>query len=101
MAGLLLLVPAVAAGAKDGDDDRGEARVTATCSKGASADLRLRARDGAIRLEFELRRQRSGELWRVAVVQERRVVWRASLRTRMTSPTVWPTMTQSSCAGGT
>jgi hypothetical protein len=81
VAGLLLVAPA-AAGAKDGDDDRGEARVTATCSQGASAELRLRARDGSIRLEFELRRRRAGELWRVAVVQERRVVWRASLRTR-------------------
>jgi hypothetical protein len=80
----LLLVPA-GAYAKDGDDDRREARVTARCSKGATAELRLRSRDGAIRLEFELRRRRSGELWRVAVVQERRVVWRASLRTRGSS----------------
>ena len=59
--------------------------MTATCSKGATAELRLRSRDGEIRLEFELRRRRSGELWRVAVVQERRVVWRASLRTRGSS----------------
>jgi hypothetical protein len=84
----LLLVAPSAALAKDGgsgSDDRREARVTATCSKGATAELRLRSRDGAIRLEFELRRRRSGELWRVAVVQERRVVWRASLRTRGSS----------------
>jgi hypothetical protein len=80
---LALLVAATPAGAKDGgSDDRREARVTATCSRGASAELRLRSRDGTIRVEFDLRRRRSGELWRVALVQERRVRWRASLRTR-------------------
>ena len=81
-----LLAAAPAAGAKDGgSDDRREARVDATCSRGATAELRLRSRDGAIRVEFDLRRRRSGELWRVAVVQERRVRWRASLRTRGSS----------------
>jgi len=77
----LLLVPA-GAGAKDGDDDRREARVKATCSKGATGELRLRSRDGSIRLEFDLRRRASGELWRVVVVQERRVRARTSLRTK-------------------
>jgi len=77
----LLLVPA-GANAKDGDGDRREARVKATCSKGATAELRLRSRDGAIRVEFDLRRRASGELWRVVVVQERQVRARASLRTK-------------------
>jgi len=77
----LLLVPA-GAGAKNGDGDRREARVKATCSRGATAELRLRSRDGSIRLEFDLRRRAGGELWRVVVVQERRVRSRASLRTK-------------------
>jgi hypothetical protein len=72
--------------AKDGGDDgRREARVAASCSQGAAADLRLRSRDGRIRLEFELRRRRAGERWRIVLVQERRVVWRATLRTRGSS----------------
>ena len=86
----LLCAPAAAA-ARDGDSsgsgsgDRREARVKAVCSQGATAELRLRSRDGSIRVEFDLRRRRSGELWRIALVQERRVQWRASLRTRGSS----------------
>lgn len=67
------------------DDGRREARVDGTCSKGASSKLRLRSRDGEIRLEFDVKRRRSGEAWRVVIVHERRVVWRATLRTRSTS----------------
>lgn len=78
-----LLFAAPAAGAKDGgSDDRREARVKASCSRGATAELRLRSRDGAIRVEFDLRRRAGGELWRVVVVQERKVRARASLRTK-------------------
>jgi hypothetical protein len=42
---------------------------------------RLRARDGTIRGEFGVRRSRSGESWRVVLVHERRVAWRATVRT--------------------
>lgn len=75
-----LLLGAAPAVARD-DDGRREARVAATCSKGASGQLRLRSRDGEIRLEFEVKRRRRGESWRVVLVQERRVVWRRTLRT--------------------
>jgi hypothetical protein len=76
--------------AKDGDDDDGrrEARVGVTCSKGATGQLRLRSRDGTIRLEFEVRRRRSGEAWRVVIVHERRVEWRQTLRTRGSSGSI-------------
>lgn len=79
-----LLLGAAPAAADDGDGDgdgRREARVAASCSKGASGQLRLRSRDGEIRLEFEVKRRRRGESWRVVLVQERRVVWRRTLRT--------------------
>jgi hypothetical protein len=69
----------------DGDARSGEARVAATCSRGATAQLRLRARDGEIRLEYEVKRRRRGERWRVVLVQERRVVWRAVVRTSKSS----------------
>lgn len=74
---------------KDGQDDgRREAEVAGRCGKGASSQMRLRSRDGEIRLEFEVRRRRSGEAWRVVLVQERRVVWRATLRPRRSSGTI-------------
>lgn len=78
--GLLLGGPPALAD-DDADDRRSEARVSATCSKGASARLRLRARDGEIRVEYEVKRRRRGERWRVVLVQERRVVWRGVMRT--------------------
>jgi len=78
----LLLAGAAPATARDGDDDRRrEARVEGTCGKGASSKLRLRSRDGEIRVEFEVRRNRRGERWRVVLVHERRVAWRGSVRT--------------------
>jgi hypothetical protein len=61
------------------DDD---VRVSGSCGAGASSKLRLRAKDGAIRVEFEVRSRRRGESWRVALVHERRVVWRGRARTR-------------------
>jgi hypothetical protein len=75
------LAPATAV-AKDGDDDgRREARVTGTCSSGAASTLRLRSRDGEIRVDFQVKRRRAGESWRVVVVHERRVASRTSART--------------------
>jgi hypothetical protein len=79
---LAALVCAAPAAARDGDDgDRGEARAGGHCSRGTTSRLRLRADDGAIRVEFEVRRRRAGEAWRVVIVQERRVAARASVRT--------------------
>jgi hypothetical protein len=59
-----------------------DVRVSGTCGKGASSEFRLRAKDGAIRVEFEVRSRRTGERWRVVLVHERRVAWRGSARTR-------------------
>jgi hypothetical protein len=75
------------AGARDGDDDDGrrEARVEGTCAKGASSKLRLRSRDGTISVEFEVKRSRRGERWRVVLVHERRVAWRGTVRTHRSS----------------
>ena len=38
-----------------------------------------------IRLEFEVRRRRNREAWRIVLVHERRVEWRNTLRTRGSS----------------
>ena len=58
-----------------------DARVNGRCSKGASSQLRLRARDGSIRVEFEVKRRKPRESWRVVFVHERRVAWRGTVRT--------------------
>lgn len=82
LAVVLVLLAAAPAARADGDS---EARVSGRCSAGASSELRIRARDGAIAVEFTLRRHRSGEAWRVVLVHERRVRWRGTLRTRGSS----------------
>jgi len=64
---------------RHGDD---EVRVRGSCGKGARAKLRLRSKEDAIRVEFEVDRNRAGERWRVTLVHERRVVWRGRARTR-------------------
>lgn len=61
------------------DDD---VRARGSCGAGAESQLRLRSRDGSIRVEFRVDSERSGERWRVALVHERRVVWRGRVRTR-------------------
>ena len=65
-----------------GDDagDR-EARVNGRCGKGATSQLRLRSRDGSIRVEFEVKRRRARERWRIVLVHERRVAWHGTART--------------------
>jgi hypothetical protein len=70
-------VPALAS---HGDDK--DVRVTGTCGRGATSKLRLRAKDGAIRVEFAVDSNRAGQRWRVVLVHERRVVWRGRVRTR-------------------
>ena len=74
---LLTLALPAAAFARGGDD----ARATGSCGRGASAELRVRAHHGAIEVELRVRRARDGERWSVALVHERRVVWRGSART--------------------
>jgi hypothetical protein len=76
----LLAVPAPALARGGGDDD--ELRVRGTCARGIESRLRLRARDGEIELRLELRRVPRSSSWRIVVVQERRVVWRGTLRAR-------------------
>ena len=61
-------------------DDGGEARVPGSCSRGASAELRARAHDGAIRVEFVVNPGRARGQWRLVLVHERRVEWRGSSR---------------------
>jgi hypothetical protein len=78
----LLVAAAPAPASGDGDGDRREARVSGTCGRGAKSELRLRSRDGTISVRFDVERRRARERWVVVLVHERRVAWRATLRTR-------------------
>ncbi|MDX6658653.1 MAG: hypothetical protein QOH62_3446 [Solirubrobacteraceae bacterium] len=79
---LALTAPSPEASARGGGGGAGEVRVAGTCGKGATSKLRLRARDGGIRVQFEVDHSRAGGAWRVVLVQDRRVVWRGRARTR-------------------
>jgi len=74
------LVAAAPAVARDGRDDA-EVRVRGVCSKGVTSKLKLKADDGRIEVEFEVDQNRARVTWRVAIVHERRIAWRGSVRT--------------------
>ena len=78
-----LALGAPAAQARPGGDDGGgggesRVRTSAGCGHAARTRLELRARDGALRLDWSLERGRARERWRLVVVQEGRVVWRGT-----------------------
>jgi hypothetical protein len=73
---LLLALAAPSAATARGGGGGDDARVTASCGRGASGELRLKSDDGAIEVEYRVRRARGGERWSVTLVHERRVAWR-------------------------
>jgi hypothetical protein len=78
LAGFSGVAPARARGGGNGGV---EVRVAGSCGSGATSKLRLRTRDQEIRVQLEVDQSRSGALWRVVLVQDRRVVWRGYART--------------------
>ncbi len=64
---------------------RKQVRVAGTCGKGATSKLKLKQDDGGIEVEFEVDHNRSGETWKVVVVQEGHVAWSGRARTRAPS----------------
>jgi hypothetical protein len=74
----LLAARPVASFAKDGD---GEVRTTGTCGGGVASELRLKSEDGGIELRFKLRHSRAGSVWRISLVQERRIAWKGTAKT--------------------
>ena|SRR5689334_12213482 len=84
LAATAMFVGLDSARAQASNDGRGDVRVAGRCSGTATSKLRLRARDGGLELEFELEHSRPRALWRVAVVHERRVVWRGTRRASVT-----------------
>ena len=80
-----LLLAAQPAEAKVGKDGPGEVRAVGVCGTGARAKLRLKTEDDGIEVRFEVDHARGGVSWRVALVHERRVVWKGSPRTGLRS----------------
>jgi hypothetical protein len=81
---VVLVIFALAAGpatARVVDD----VRAAGVCSKGVAAELRLKSEERGIELRFKLRQTQLSSAWRVALVHERRVVWKGTLRTRRQS----------------
>lgn len=78
---LVHLAGAPAAMASEGAaaDDR-EARVEKRCSRGSTAELRLRVRGREIRVEFEIDVERPGGTWRMILLHERRTAFRGTRR---------------------
>ena len=61
-------------------DGPGEIRAAGACGSGATSELRLKRDDAGIQLRFEVDHSRAGVVWRVAVVHERRIVWKGTAR---------------------
>jgi len=57
-----------------------EVRTAGSCGRGASAELRLKADDGSIRVRFRIDSNRSRSRWQVALVHEGRVAWQGGVR---------------------
>ena len=72
------LASAPPAQARD-DGERVEVRVEGDCGRTSSVRLRLRAEDGRIRVDTEVRTPRTG-MWRLTVLHERRIVTRVRVR---------------------
>ena len=75
----LLAARPVAAGARDSHD---EVQVAGVCGTGAASKLRLKSDHDGIELRFEVDHARRGVIWRVVLVQERRIAWKGTARTR-------------------
>jgi hypothetical protein len=80
---LVPALPAAPAVAREGGD-RAEVRERGVCGRGSEARLRLRADDGRIRVDTEIRTGRTG-VWRVTILHERRIVLRARVRVTRSS----------------
>lgn len=78
---------ALAPPAQARDDERVEVRARGVCGRGSEARLRLRADDGRIRVDTEIRTSRAG-VWRLTLLHERRIATTARVRVTRASGTL-------------
>lgn len=74
-------------GAVNGGERAERLRVVGSCGAGASSRLELETKDGKLQVRFRVRYARPGVRWRIAIVQERRVVLTTFARTTGGPPT--------------
>ncbi len=67
-----------------GGGERVEVRTQGVCGRASSVRLRLRAEDGEIRIDTDVRSSRTG-LWRLTVLHERRIAVRVKVRSTRSS----------------
>lgn len=77
---LALAFAAQPADARTGDHGRGEVRAAGACSSGAAASLRLKSDVDRIELRFQVDHAGTHSAWRVALVHERRIVWKGAAK---------------------
>lgn len=65
-----------------GDDGREEGDRRGRCSGDSEASLRVRARDGLLRVELEIESSRRARTWTVILLHERRTALRSLIRPR-------------------
>src|SRR4051794_22811269 len=82
VASLVFVLAVPPAWADHGGGGGGDVRVSGTCGKGASAELRLKSEDDRIEVRFEVEHIRFAGRWRVTIAREGRVVYRGSYRAR-------------------
>jgi hypothetical protein len=82
----VLAAPVDALAARADDDD--EVRVAGTCSRTSEVSLRLRSDDDEIRVELRIDTNRARASWRVVLLHERRLAYRATVRTSASSRSV-------------
>jgi hypothetical protein len=79
----LILAAAALAGAPGAAADHGgrvEVRVEGSCSGASASELRVRAEDGWLRVEFRVESRRPARSWSITLLRERRIAFRGTLR---------------------
>jgi hypothetical protein len=80
---LLIVAAAALAGALGAAADHGdrvEVRAEGTCSGASASELRVRAEDGWLRVEFRVDSGRPARGWSITLLRERRIAFRGTLR---------------------
>ena len=87
----LLVLAALVAGAPasaDRGDDGDTLRAHGTCTGSSATELRVRAEEGRLEIEFRVDAVPRGRAWTVVVLRERRIAFRGVLRPRGSSRSV-------------
>jgi hypothetical protein len=74
-AGLALVSQAAADGGHGTD-----VRVKGSCTGSTTSELRVRAEDGRLRIEFRIEARRRYRAWSLVILRERRIVFRGTVR---------------------